>query len=60
MKSVEVIIHCELCKQFRVEYMLDTNEHGFFSVPDAYCPVCFCMLTQDLHGECIRDITNAY
>jgi len=59
MKSGKVVVHCEVCKNFRKEYYLDTNEYGFFAVTDAYCPVCFCMLVQDLHGENIRDITNA-
>ena len=59
MKTVRIKVHCDICRKFEAEYDLDTNEYGFFSITDAYCPVCFCALIQDIHGENIRDINNA-
>ncbi len=50
MKSVKIISHCSICG-FRVEWELNTNEHGFFQIPDGYCPVHFILLEQDIKGH---------
>lgn len=35
MKTVKVHIHCTVCG-FSVEYDLDTNEYGFFVMPEVH------------------------
>lgn len=50
MKTVRVISHCLSC-DFKVEWHLDTNEHGFFQVPEAYCPNDFFLLSQEIIGH---------
>lgn len=36
---------------FGVEWEARTNEHGFFQIPDGYCPNDFCMLDQVIDGK---------
>ncbi len=45
MKTVKVHAHCTVCN-FWVDYALDTNEHGFFVMPEAYCPNDLLILEQ--------------
>ena len=56
MKTVKITIHCPMCGKFYKEMEVNTNEHGFFAVPTAYCPLCCCALEQVIHAETIRDI----
>ena len=56
MRTVKITIHCPVCGGFHKEMEVDTNEHGFFAVPTAYCPFCCCALEQVIHAETIRDI----
>ena len=56
MKAVKVHVHCTVCG-FSVEYDLDTNEHGFFEIPDAYCPNDMLLCNQEIknkEGEAIN------
>lgn len=55
MKTVKIHSHCSC--GFEVEWELDTNEHGFFQVPDGYCPNDFLLLRQDIKGH-IKSITD--
>lgn len=50
MTSVKIKCHCGICK-FKVEYEMRTNEHGFFGIPDAYCPYDFSLLVQEIDGR---------
>lgn len=45
MESVKVELECSMCGNFKTEHFLDTNEHGYFAFPDAYCPKCYALLT---------------
>lgn len=45
MKTVKVKYYCAYCK-FEVEVDVDTNSHGFFEFPDAYCPNDFMLLNR--------------
>jgi len=36
---------------FEVEWEARTNEHGFFQIPDAYCPNDFSLLVQEIDGR---------
>jgi hypothetical protein len=56
MKTVQVHSHCGVCG-WGVTWELDVFEHGFFQVPDGFCPNDFCLLIQDILGH-IRDITD--
>ena len=47
MKTVRVHTHCTVC-DFTVEYDLNTNEHGFFVMPEAYCPNDLLILEQEI------------
>lgn len=44
MKIAKVKIHCPMCGKFKVEHEVDTNEYGYFSFPEAYCPHCLAIL----------------
>ena len=59
MKTVKVHVRCTLC-DFRTEYDLGTNEHGFFVMPEAYCPNDLLILDQDIRRLPIdvEDITK--
>ena len=46
MKTVKVKIHCSMCGKFTVEHEVDTNEHGYFTIQDAYCPECLGIMEQ--------------
>jgi len=47
MKTVKVHAHCTVCG-FTVDYDLDVNEHGFFVLPEAYCPNNLLILDQEI------------
>ena len=47
METVKIYIHCTVCG-FSTEYDLNVNEHGFFSIPEAYCPVDLMILDQEI------------
>ena len=47
MKTVKVHAHCSVCG-FTVDYDIDTNEYGFFVMPEAYCPNDLLMLEQEI------------
>jgi hypothetical protein len=36
---------------FEVVYEIRTNEHGFFEIPEAYCPNDYFMLDQVIDGR---------
>lgn len=44
MKTIIVTITCNC--GYKKEHEIDTNEHGYFSIPIAYCPDCFSVLDQ--------------
>lgn len=48
MKSVKIYAHCTLCS-FTVDYDIDTNEHGFFVMPEAHCPNDLLILDQEIY-----------
>jgi len=50
LKTVKIHIHCSVCG-FSTEYMLDVNEHGFFVMPDAYCPNDLLLLEQEIRKD---------
>jgi len=57
MKTVTVHVYCTICQQFDRIIEIDTNEYGFFVMPDsAYCPNCFGPLHWVVHAEHVRDI----
>lgn len=39
---------CAVCGKFEIEHEVDINEHGYFSISDAYCPECLCILNQTI------------
>lgn len=47
MKIVEIHVHCTVCG-FSTKYDINTNEHGFFSIPEAYCPNDLMILTNEV------------
>lgn len=47
MKTVKIHAHCTVC-DFTAEYDVDTNEHGFFVISEAYCPNDFLILNQEI------------
>lgn len=47
MRTVKIHVHCTVCG-FSTEYDVDTNEHGFFTVPEAYCPNDMLILNQEM------------
>ena len=55
MKIIKVHAECHIC-DFEIKYPVDTNEHGFFAIPDAYCPKCFCLLIQTFDAKSVREI----
>ena len=42
MKEVKLTVKCSC--GFWVQRMFYTNEHGYFEIPQSYCPDCFNML----------------
>lgn len=50
METVKVHAHCTVCS-FSVEYDLDTNEHGFFVMPEAHCPNDLLILEQEIRRD---------
>lgn len=50
MISVKVKSKCGLCG-FEVVWLCYTNEHGFFQIPDAFCPNDFMLLEQEVDGK---------
>lgn len=50
MISVKIKSKCLVCG-FKSEWYCYVNENGFFSIPNAYCPNDFCMLTQEIDGK---------
>ena len=56
MKTVSVHSHCGICG-WEATWELDTSEHGFFQVPDGFCPNDFSLLLQDILGH-IQSITD--
>ena len=42
MKEVKLTVTCTC--GFWVQRTFRTNEHGYFEIPDAYCPDCFQLL----------------
>ena len=48
MKTVKIKIRCTVCGKFEIEYEIDVNEHGYFSIPDAHCPECLSIMIQEL------------
>jgi hypothetical protein len=50
MKTVKVHAHCTVC-DFAVEYDLDTNEHGFFVMPQGFCPNDLLILDQEIRRD---------
>ena len=48
IKEVEIEVHCTACGMFRTMYVLNVNEHGFFTVPEAHCPYCLLILEQTI------------
>lgn len=51
MKTVKIKIHCAVCEKFKIEHEVSVNKYGYFAIPDAYCPECFCLLEQVIDGE---------
>jgi hypothetical protein len=47
MKTVRIHAHCTVCG-FTADYDIDTNEHGFFVMPEAYCPNDLLILEQEI------------
>ena len=60
MKTVKVHAHCTVCG-FSVEYDLDTNERGFFVMPQGFCPNDLLILEQEIRKlptDIIKEIDN--
>lgn len=51
MKTTQVKIHCNVCGKFNITRPIETNEYGYFELPEAYCPYCFSILIQILDNE---------
>jgi len=47
MKTVKIHIHCTVCG-FTADYDINMNEHGFFVMPEAYCPNDLLILEQEI------------
>lgn len=43
MKEIELVVTCSC--GFWKQRVFYTNEHGYFEIPNSYCPNCFNMLT---------------
>ena len=56
MKTVTVTIACIMCGMFHKEIEFNTNEHGFFVLPEAHCPECCAMLEQTMHAKSLKEI----
>lgn len=56
MKIVKIKTYCGVCG-FNIEWNLNVNEHGFFQLPDAYCPNDFLLMNQEIMGH-IKSITD--
>jgi len=50
MKTVRIISKCFVC-DLKIEWKLNVNEHGFFQVPEAYCPNDFTLMIQEIRGH---------
>ena len=50
MTSVKIKVHCGICG-YETEWEARTSEHGFFQIPNAYCPNDYCMLVQIIDGK---------
>ena len=47
MKTVDVTYKRHESNGFEVTHPADTNDHGYFVLPQAYCPECFCLMSGD-------------
>ncbi len=47
MKTAKIYIHCTVCG-FTADYDIDTNEHGFFVMPQGFCPNDLLILEQEI------------
>lgn len=54
MTSVKVKSKCLLCG-YKVTWTCYTNEYGFFSIPDAFCPNDLMQLDQEIDGKEIEN-----
>ena len=50
MKTVKVHAHCTVCG-FSVDYDIDTNEYGFFVMPQGFCPNDLLILDQEIRRD---------
>ena len=50
MKTIKVRLKCHMCSKFEVEHSVDTNEHGYFTFPDSFCPECLGLLNVVIDG----------
>lgn len=48
-KEITLTVTCNGCG-FQVRRIFFTNEHGYFEIPQAYCPNCFNMLVWTATG----------
>ncbi|KKL71395.1 hypothetical protein LCGC14_2095360 [marine sediment metagenome] len=53
---VTVTITCTVCGMFDKKIEIDTNEHGFFVLPEAHCPHCCAVLEQTMHSKSMKEI----
>ena len=56
MREITLTINCDC--GYWIQRTFRTNEHGYFEIPQAYCPNCFNMLVwsaQDLPVDVIED-----
>lgn len=53
-KPIEVYAHCSVCG-FKKTYKIYLNNHGFYELPDAYCPDDLFLLNQEIKCSGFRD-----
>ena len=55
MKEITLTVACDC--GFQIQRVFRTNEHGYFEIPDAYCPDCFQFMVWDAEYPPV-DVTN--
>jgi hypothetical protein len=50
MKTVRIHAHCTVCG-FTADYYIDTNEYGFFVMPQGFCPNDLLILDQEIRRD---------
>lgn len=55
MTLVKIKSRCEVCG-FEVEWTCEINKHGFFQIPDGFCPNDLSLLIQNIDNRDYKKI----